>query len=109
MSDKKQVELMKGVTSSDNCYMQSHAKESLNKLCFISKFEETKLWLQQLGHINLRSRKKIIYEKANVGIPELKIVKQVKTSHKMVHHLTTYSVLEFLNKDLMGPMQVENL
>lgn len=55
-----------------------------------------------------------------MGIPELKIEeekicgdcqveKEVKTSYKMVQHLTTSRGLEFLHMDLMGPMKVKSL
>lgn len=63
---------MKGIRSSDNCYMWSPAKASLNQPCLISN-EETKLWHYKLGHLTLRSMQNIIYEKAILGIPELKI------------------------------------
>jgi hypothetical protein len=85
----------------------------------ITKEDETKLWHQKLGHLNLKSMKKIIREDAIRGLPNLKIEegkicgecqigKQTKMSHKKVQHLTTTKTLELLHMDLMGPMQVES-
>ena len=79
-----------------------------------------KLWHQKLGHLNLKSMKKIISEEAIRGLPKMKIEegricgecqigKQTKLPHKKVQHLTTTKVLELLHMDLMGPMQVESM
>ena len=65
--------------------------------------------------------KKVLSSEAVRGIPKLKIDegrlcgdcqvgKQTRMSHKKLQHLTTTSrVLELLQMDLMGPMQVESL
>ena len=66
------------------------------------------------------SMKKILSKDAIRDIPNLKIDegkicgecqirKQTKMSHKKIQHLATTRVLELLHRDLMGPMQVENL
>lgn len=41
--------------------------------CLISKVDETKLWNQKLGHLNLNSMKKIISEDAIRGFSKIKI------------------------------------
>lgn len=41
--------------------------------CFISKVDEAKLWHQKIGHLNLKSMKKIIFEDAIKGFSKLKI------------------------------------
>ena len=115
--NKEHDELMEGTRSQ---YMWSPVKDSQLTKCLLSKADEAKLWHQKLGHLNLRSMHKIVSKKAIVGLPNLKIVegkicgdcqvgKQVKTSHKMVQHLTTSRVLELLHMDLMGPTQIESL
>lgn len=83
--------------------------------CLITKEDETKLWYNKLGHLNLRSMGKIISEKAINGLSNLmtekgkmcgdyQIGKQTKMSLKKLQHLTTSKVLELLHMDLMGPM-----
>ena len=63
---------------------------------------------------------KIASKKAVVGLSDIKVVKgkicgecqiskHVKSSHKMVQHLTTSRVMELLHMDLMCPMKVESL
>ncbi|GAU31624.1 hypothetical protein TSUD_63730 [Trifolium subterraneum] len=112
--------LMKGVRSKDNCYLWVSQEEANLSTCLIAKEDEVTLWHQKLGHLNLRSMKKVISEEAIRGLPQLKIVegnicgecqigKQTKMPHKMLQHSTTTRVFELLHMDLMGPMQVESL
>ena len=72
-SNKQQVKRMKGVRSLDNCYVWSPIKDYKVQSCRITKVDEGKLWHKKLGHLNLRSMKKIITKKAiaGAGIPEL--------------------------------------
>src|ERR1044072_65061 len=110
---------MKGTRSKDNCNMWTSQEKCQMTKCLISKEEEVKLWHQRLGHLNLKSMKKVIYEDAIRGLPKLaieegkicgecQIGKQTRMSHKKLQHLTTTKVLELLHMDLMGPMQVES-
>ena len=104
--------------SQDNCYMWSLIKDSQLTKCFLPKADEAKLWHQKLGHLNLRSMHKIVFEKAIV--PDLKTIegkicgdcqvgKQVKTSHKIAQHFTTSRALKLLHMDLMGQCRLRTL
>ena len=111
---------MKGTRSKDNCYLWVAPDKTNLSSCLITKEDEVNVWHMKLGHLNLKSMKKIITEEAVRGMPKLKIEegkicgecqegKQIKMSHPTVPHLTTSRVLELLHMDLMGPMQVESL
>lgn len=91
------------------------SKQESTLTLLIFKIDETKIWHQKLGHLNLRNMKKIIFEEAIKGLPKLKmeegkicgdcqIGKQTNMSHKKLQHLTSYKVLELLHMDLMGSM-----
>ncbi|CAJ2652309.1 unnamed protein product [Trifolium pratense] len=112
--------LMKGIRSKDNCYLWVPLEEGNVSTCLLTKEDEVKLWHQKLGHLNLKSMKKVIYEEAIRGLPNLQIQegnicgecqigKQTKVSHQKLQHLSTSRVLELLHMDLMGHMQVESL
>src|ERR1044072_4659695 len=112
--------VMKGARSKDNCYMWMPQEECKVSKCLISKEDEVKLWHKKLGHLNLKSMKKIISEDVVRGLPKLRIEegkvcgecqigKQTKKSHPKLQHQTTTKVLELLHMDLMGSMQVESL
>ena len=118
--NENQEVLMRGARSKDNCYMWVSQEECNMSRCLISKEDEVKLWHQKLGHLNLKSMKRIISEEAIRGMPKLRIEegricgecqirKQTKISHKRLQHLTTTKVLEMLHMDLMGLMQEESL
>ncbi|XP_057444286.1 uncharacterized protein LOC130736472 [Lotus japonicus] len=120
VKNKNKDVLMRGARSKDNCYMWTSETTSLSARCLMSKEDEVRIWHQKLGHLNLKSMKRIVAEEAVKGIPKLKIQegkvcgecqigKQVKMSHQKLQHLTTSKVLELLHMDLMGPMQVESL
>ncbi|KAK2359751.1 hypothetical protein QL285_085096 [Trifolium repens] len=55
----KDQEIMKGSRSKDNCYLwqSQHKKQGIS--CMITKEDETKLWHQKLGHLNLKSMRKL--------------------------------------------------
>ncbi|CAJ2665853.1 unnamed protein product [Trifolium pratense] len=112
--------LMRGIRSKDNCYLWIPLEEGNVSTCFLTKNEEVKLWHQKLGHLNLKSMKRVISEEAVRGLPilqiqegnicgECQIGKQTKVSHQKLQHLSTSRVLELLHMDLMGPIQVESL
>jgi hypothetical protein len=120
VSTKDGESVMKGVRSKDNCYLWIPEESAQISSCLITREDEVKLWHQKMGHLNLRSMKKVIAEDAVKGVPKLKIEegsicgecqigKQTKMSHPKLQHLTTSKVLELLHMDLMGPMQVESL
>ncbi|CAJ2662295.1 unnamed protein product [Trifolium pratense] len=109
--------LMRGVRSKDNCYLWIPLEEASVSTCLLTKNEEVKLWHQKLGHLNLKSMKRVISEEAIRGLPSLQIQegnicgecqigKQTKVSHQKLQHLSTSRVLELLH---MGPIQVESL
>lgn len=54
---------MKGTKSSYNCYMWCPQEKNKLQQCMIFKVDETKLWHRKLGHLNLRSMRKIASEK----------------------------------------------
>ncbi|CAJ2645128.1 unnamed protein product [Trifolium pratense] len=112
--------LMRGVRSKDNCYLWIPLEEANVSTCLLTKNEEVKLWHQKLGHLNLKSMKRVISEESIRGLPSLQIQegnicgecqigKQTKVSHQKLQHLSTSRVLELLHMDLMGPIQVESL
>lgn len=120
VSNKDQEVLMKGSRSKGNCYLWISQNKSHPLTCLISKVDETKIWNQKLGHLNLKSMRKIIYEDAISGLPKLKIEegkiygecqidKQTKMSHKKFKNLATTKFLDLLHMDLMGPMQVGSM
>ncbi|MCI19830.1 gag-pol polyprotein, partial [Trifolium medium] len=73
MVTSKDQEVMKGSRSKDNCYLWQSQHKSQGISCMITKEDETKLWHQKLGHLNLTSMKKIISEDAVRRLPHLKI------------------------------------
>ena len=64
---------MRGTRSKDNCYMLLPQEECKVSRCFLSKEDEVKLWHKKLGHLNLKSMRKIISEEAVRGLPKMKI------------------------------------
>jgi len=120
ISNEKGEVLMRGTRFKDNCYLWVSQEESLISTCLFSKEEEIKLWHQRLGHLHLKGMKKALSSKAIRGLPDLKIVegsicgechigKQTRISHHRLEHHATSTVLELLQMDLMGPMQVESI
>lgn len=72
--------------------------------CFISNVDKNKLWHHKLGHLNLKSMKKIISEDVIKGFPKIKIKegkisrkfqieKQTMMSHEKLQHLATSKVI----------------
>ena len=86
---------MKGSRSKDNCYLWiSHSRQDTSTY-LMPKVDETKLWHQKLGHLNIKSMKKIVFEEAIKGFPKLNIEKgevyvecqigkQTNVSHKKI-------------------------
>jgi len=71
-NDTQEV-LMKGTRSKDNCYLWVPKNKIQSSTCLIYKEDEVKLWHQELGHLNLESMKKNIFEEAIRGLLELKL------------------------------------
>ena len=71
ISENKET-VMRGVRSKDNCYMWMSQEECQLSRCLLSKEDEVKLWHQKLGHLNLKSMKRIISEEAIRGLPKMK-------------------------------------
>lgn len=65
--------VMKGSRSKDNYYLLISHNREYPSTCMISKINETKLWHQKLGHLNLKSMKKIVSEESIKGLPNLDI------------------------------------
>ena len=102
--------------SSDNCYTLTSPSYTCHKI----NFDDTKLWHDNLWHLNYKSLKKLSDAGAVRGLLKLdkqlsevfgpcQHGKQLKTTHKVVQHTSTSKVLELLHMDLMGPMQVESI
>src|ERR1044072_5238622 len=115
-----QETVKKGARSKDNFYMWMSQEDCKMTRCLLTKEDEVKLWHKKLGHLNLKSMRRIISEEVVRGLPKMKIDegkicgecqigKHTKMPHKKLQHLTTTKVLELLHMDLVGPMQVESL
>ena len=73
VKDKRDVILMKGIRSKDNCYLWESKITAYSSKCLITHEEEVKLWHQKLGHLNLKGMKEILSEWAIKEILELNI------------------------------------
>ena len=106
--------IMKGVRSSDNCYIWSTISAMTTRV-----EEEADVWHKRLGHTNYRNLQQLMAKEAVRGLPRLSIKdktcgecivgKQTRVPHHMLQQLVTTRVLELLHMDLMGPMQVESI
>jgi len=116
MNKENQI-CMSGKRQADNCY---HWNSNMSDTCQLIRSDQTWLWHRKLGHVSMRGLKKIIKNKAVVGIPDLninknffcgdcQIGKQTRSTHKSLKGCYTNKVLELLHMDLMGPMQTESL
>lgn len=64
---------MKGSRSKDNYYLWLSLNKEHPSTYLMTNVDETKLWHQKLGHLNLKSMKKIGLEDIMKGLPKLKI------------------------------------
>lgn len=69
--NKDQEALMKGSRFKDNCYLWISQDRCQPSTCLIFNEDETKLWHQKCGHLNLKSMKNIIFEDVIKGFPKL--------------------------------------
>jgi len=99
VTSNNQEVLMKRARSKDMCYMWIPQNKNQSSTWKISKEDEVKLWHKKLGHLNLNSMKKIIFEETIKGLAKLKheegkicgecqIGKHTKMSHMKLQHLT---------------------
>ena len=113
MDEENRVTLHR-VRFANNCYVWQCAQQ-----CFVAH-DETSLWHQRLGHMNMRHMTNIIRKGAVRGIPQLEETektvcgpcnqgKQVKVQHKMIQDIQSNDMLEMVHMDLMGPMQTESI
>lgn len=65
--------VMKGLRSKDNFYLWISRDKGNPSSCMMTKYYETKLWHQKLGHLNLKIIKKIVLEETVKGFPKLSI------------------------------------
>ena len=79
-----------------------------------------KIWYEKLGHLNLKTLRKLSNASAVRGLPKLgkqspgvcgscQYGNQIETTHKVVQQAFTTKVLERLHKDLIGLVQVESI
>ena len=84
--------MLHGVRSANNCYVWQMVHQ-----CFVAH-DETSLWHQRIGHMNMRHMTNIIKKGAVRGIPQLEETektvcgpcnqgKQVKVQHKMIQDI----------------------
>ena len=73
VTDEKNVFLMRGVMSKDNCYIWVFQETSYSSTCLMTKEDEVKLWHKKVGHLNLKDMKKIMSEEAIKYLQKLKI------------------------------------
>ncbi|PNX99239.1 gag-pol polyprotein, partial [Trifolium pratense] len=93
----KDQEVMKGSRSKDNCYLwQSQKNQGVT--CMMTKEDETKLWHQKLGHLNLKSMNKIITEEANRGLPNLKIEEGKICGECQIDDYSRYTWVRFIRE-----------
>ena len=115
ITDQDRKQIMEGNKSSDNCYLL----ESPNT-CLTSIQNNTNLWRIQKGNARHNNLRDTIAKEATSGIPNLKgelermcvpcqLGKQVRTPHLECKLGSTTRVLELVQMDLMGPMQIESI
>lgn len=63
---------MKDTRSPNNRYIWISQSKDQTPAFLITKEDETKLWHNKIGHVNLKSMR-IIFDKAINGLPNLKI------------------------------------
>ena len=90
------------------------------KHALITKDDQTQLWHNRLGHINIQSLMKLSSTGAVRGLPKIsnssKLIcgdcakgKQTHAVHKLSEQLSTNKCLELIHMDLMGPTEVESI
>ncbi|GAA0154031.1 hypothetical protein LIER_37788 [Lithospermum erythrorhizon] len=96
---------MKGVRSSDNCYLWTPFASLGSRV-----HEDVDLWYMKLGHTIYQNIKQLISKEVVRGLPKFEIKEKVCRECK-VEKLTKVvitRVLELMHMDLMGPIQVES-
>ncbi|CAM8997413.1 unnamed protein product [Rhodiola kirilowii] len=117
--DKDGGILMKGSRAANNCYLIGSTGTDSSTACLSSQADEMSLWHRRLGHLNLKTLKKLGSSELIRGMPNVKgnpdvvcgecqIGKQTKASHPKVSQISTSRPLELIHMDLMGPMQTES-
>ncbi|CAM8877823.1 unnamed protein product [Rhodiola kirilowii] len=117
--DKEGGTLMKGSRASNNCYLIGSAGTVATSACLSSQADEMALWHRRLGHLNLKTLRKLCstglirgmpYVKGDLDVTcgECQIGKQTKASHPNISQIGTNRPLELIHMDLMGLMQVES-
>lgn len=117
--------LLKGVRSSDNCYLANEkTDEKTDKKCNSAKIDNTYLWHQKLGHTNFCNLDKLTKVDVVQGLPKLTKVehrvygdclkrKQIHASHNAVNypeqHFGTLRCFKLLHIDLIGPVETESI
>ena len=120
VKNEKEVVLMKGIRSKDNCYLWESQIVAYSSTYSTTKEDEVKLWHQKLGHLHFKRMKEVISEGAIRDMPELKIEegevydtceskKKIMMSHPMLQHHTTSKILELLHMDVMEPLKIDSL
>ncbi|CAM8997275.1 unnamed protein product [Rhodiola kirilowii] len=111
--------VLTGRRSSKNCYLFNLGCPTAKTTCLLSKTKEMNVWHQRMGHINLRTLKKVATKGLVRGLPKVEgdvsticgdcqIGKQIKVAHKGTTQINTRRPLELMHMDLIGLMQVES-
>ena len=101
---------MEGERSLDNCYLLTSSRTYWTTL-----LNNSNIWRRRLDHISHKSLNEIIEVDVVLGILKMKVdlgkiysssqmEKQLRSSHKMMQHLSTTKILEVIHMDLMRPM-----
>ena len=69
MFDKSDLCVMEGSRSSKNCNLLGVDQTTSRTTCLMSKLDETNLWHKRIGHLNLKTMKKVILGGVVKGIP----------------------------------------
>ena len=115
VTDSTNTCLMEGKRSSDNCYLLI-----CSRTCCTTLLKNSDIRHRRLDHISHKNVNETIATDAVMGIPKMKIdlekvcgpcqiKKQIRMSHNMIQHPSTTRVLELIQINLMGPMQVERI
>ncbi|CAM8877414.1 unnamed protein product [Rhodiola kirilowii] len=92
VSNKNEERVLIGRRSSNNYYLLNLGRSTAETTCLLSKTEEMSLWHQRMGHLNLKTLKKVATEGLVCGLPKVggdvsticgdcQIGEQIKVAH----------------------------
>lgn len=110
-SSKNGEIIAKGTRNKKDLYLIDEKENT----CLLSTADENTLWHKRLGHINQKSMRELVKNKAVSNLPELKRDKDsvcstcqrgklANTSHKLKEH-NSKGVLDIIHSDICDPMR----